>query len=204
MGRVQTFDTAEAVRAARAVFWERGYESTSLPDLEQATGLSRSSIYHAFTSKRGLFDAAVTSYLDEVVRPRLRPLTADEVDPGALDHYLLGLRDALLRAGTLPATSGCLLVNAAGAPIGHEDAVADVVEGYAAELRAAMAAGVDAHRPDLPADDRRTLADACAGLVISAFTLVRVDPAEAARALDTARALLAVPARVDPPGPRSS
>lgn len=200
MGRVQTFDTAEAVRAARAVFWERGYESTSLPDLEQATGLSRSSIYHAFSSKRGLFDAAVTSYLDEVVRPRLRPLTVDEVDPDALDQYLLGLRDALLHAGTLPATSGCLLVNAAGAPIGHEDGVARIVEAYAAELRAAMLAGVRAHHPHVPADDQSTLADACAGLVISAFTLVRVNPVEAARALDTARAVLATHARRDSVG----
>ena len=59
MGRPQTFETDEVVRAARGVFWRDGYESASLPDLEQATGLSRSSIYHAFGSKRGLFDAAV-------------------------------------------------------------------------------------------------------------------------------------------------
>ncbi|MDD0859753.1 TetR/AcrR family transcriptional regulator [Arthrobacter alpinus] len=45
-----------------------------LPDLERATGLSRSSIYHAFGSKRGLFDAAVASYLSEIIRPRLQPL----------------------------------------------------------------------------------------------------------------------------------
>ncbi len=188
MGRHQTFDTAEAVRAARAVFWERGYEATALPDLERATGLSRSSIYHAFASKRGLFDAAVDSYLDEVVRPRLRPLAGDDVAPGALDDYLTGLRDALLRGDTLPATSGCLLVNAANAPIGHEDGVAAVVEAYAAELRAAMTAR---GRPHLPAEAQRTLSDVCVGLVISAFALVRVHREEAARTLDTARAVLA-------------
>jgi AcrR family transcriptional regulator len=194
MGRVQTFDTAEVVRAARSVFWEHGYESTSLPDLEQATGLSRSSIYHAFTSKRGLFDAAVDSYLDEVIRPRLRPLTRDDVDPGALDHYLVGLRDALLSTGTLPATSGCLLVNAAGAPIGHEDGVTTVIEAYTTELRTALLAGVRAQRPHLPRDVQDTLADTCTGLVVSAFALVRISPAEAARALDTARAVLALAA----------
>ncbi|WP_217617125.1 TetR/AcrR family transcriptional regulator [Cellulomonas sp. GbtcB1] len=191
MGRNQAFDTAEAVRAARAVFWERGYEATALPDLERATRLSRSSIYHAFTSKRGLFDAAVDSYLDEVIRPRLRPLVGDDVAPDALDDYLRGLRDALLRGGTLPATSGCLLVNSANAPIGHEDGVAAVVAAYATELRTAMAAGVRARLPHLPADARRTLSDVCVGLVISAFALVRVDAEEAARTLDTARAVLA-------------
>lgn len=191
MGRNQTFDTAAAVRAARAVFWARGYEATALPDLERATGLSRSSIYHAFASKRGLFDAAVDSYLDEVVRPRLRPLAGDDVTPDALDHYLTGLRDALLRGDTLPATSGCLLVNSANAPIGQDDGVAAVVEAYAAELRTAMAAGVRARLPHLADDATQTLSDVCAGLVISAFALVRVDRAEAARSLDTARAVLA-------------
>lgn len=191
MGRNQTFDTAEAVRAARTVFWERGYEATALPDLERATGLSRSSIYHAFGSKRGLFDAAVDSYLDEVIRPRLRPLTGGDVAPDALEHYLGGLRDALLRGDTLPATSGCLLVNSANAPIGQDDGVAAVVEAYAAELRTAMTAGVRARLPHLPDDAAHTLSDVCAGLVISAFALVRVDREEAARSLDTARAVLA-------------
>ena len=75
MGRNRTFDTQEAVRAARSVFWSNGFGGASLPDLEQATGLNRSSLYHAFGSKRGLFDAAVDSYLEEVIRPRLRILT---------------------------------------------------------------------------------------------------------------------------------
>ncbi|HOZ57111.1 MAG TPA: helix-turn-helix domain-containing protein, partial [Nakamurella multipartita] len=69
MGRTKTFDPGEVVRAARAVFWTRGFESASLPELQEATGLSVSSIYHSFGSKRGLFDAAVASYLDEVARP---------------------------------------------------------------------------------------------------------------------------------------
>ncbi|WP_448631397.1 TetR/AcrR family transcriptional regulator [Cellulomonas soli] len=69
MGRHQGFDTAEVVQLARDAFWDRGLDGTSLPDLERATGLSRSSIYHAFGSKRGLFDAAVQDYLQTVVRP---------------------------------------------------------------------------------------------------------------------------------------
>ncbi|CAL8975949.1 hypothetical protein CELL_02183 [Cellulomonas sp. T2.31MG-18] len=145
MGRPRTFETAAAVRAARAVFWRDGYELASLPDLEAATGLSRSSIYHAFGSKRGLFDAAVSSYLDEVVRPRLRPLTAAQVGPGAMATYLTGLRAALAQPGSLPSTSGCLLINAAGAPVGRDDAVRDVIAGYRAELRSAFGRGVAAH-----------------------------------------------------------
>ena len=55
MGRTATFDRADAVRAARGIFWDRGYEATSIPDLEQATELRRSSLYHTFGSKKELF-----------------------------------------------------------------------------------------------------------------------------------------------------
>lgn len=207
MGRPQTFETATAVRAAREVFWRDGYELASLPDLEAATGLSRSSIYHAFGSKRGLFDAAVSSYLDEVVRPRLRPLTAAQVEPGAMATYLTGLRAALAQPGSLPSTSGCLLINAAGAPVGRDDAVREVIAGYRAELRTAFGRGVaaagrgrvDDDEGGARAVDEEVLAEALTGLVVAALAVVRVDQPAALRLLDTAIELLdgtpAVPRR---------
>lgn len=191
MGRTQAYDRGEVVRAARGVFWEQGFDGAPLPELERVTGLNRSSIYHAFGSKRGLFDAAVQSYLDEIVRPRLAPLTGSAVAPAAIEDYLRGLRDALGRSRSLPGSSGCLLVNSAAAPIGRDDAVAQVVSDYRAELRAAFGRGVVARRPDLSAGDAATLADACTGLVISAFALVRVDTAGAVDAIGTAIALVA-------------
>jgi TetR/AcrR family transcriptional repressor of nem operon len=190
VGRVQTFDTDEVVRAVRALFWERGFDGVPVPDLEAATGVGRSSLYHAFGSKRGLFDAAVRSYLDEVVRPRLRPLTLDPVAPGALADYLHGLR-TVLAGGRVPAlSSGCLLLNAATAPIGRDEAVTEVVRDYRAELHAAMARGVAAHAPGLPPERVDRLATLCTATVVSAMVLARVDPAEAARTVDAAIALL--------------
>lgn len=190
MGRAQTYDRDEVVRAARGVFWEQGYEGAPLPELERVTGLNRSSIYHAFGSKRGLFDAAVDSYLDEVIRPRLAPLLAEPVATSALEDYLTGLRDALRRPGTAPSSSGCLLVNTAAAPIGRDETVAQVIAGYRSELRSAFARGVAARRPDLAGAELGTLADACTGLVVSAFALVRVDPEGAADAVRTAVSLV--------------
>ena len=46
------------------LFWERGYEGTSMADLTQAMGLSPSSIYAAFGDKHALFSLAVKRYLD--------------------------------------------------------------------------------------------------------------------------------------------
>ncbi len=190
MGRSQTFETERAVRAAREVFWRDGYAEASVPALERATGLNRSSLYHAFGSKRGLFDAAVQSYLDEVVRPRLRPLVADDVAPDAVVVYLTGLRDALSRADETQGTSGCLLVNTSSSPIARDDAVRQTVADYRAELRDALRRGVAARLPEARPAEVDRLADVGTALVISAFPLVRVDPPSALHCLDTAVELL--------------
>jgi TetR/AcrR family transcriptional regulator, transcriptional repressor for nem operon len=185
VGRVQTFDTDEVVRAARALFWARGFEAVSVPELEAATGVGRSSLYHAFGSKRGLFDAAVRSYLDEVVRPRLRPLQAEVVGPRALHEYLDGLRRALL-AGASARHDGCLLLNAATSPVGRDADVSRVVAAYRAELHDAFRRGaVAAGRADV---ERTT--ELCTSAVVSAFVVARIDPAAAAAGLDAALAIL--------------
>lgn len=46
------------VEAAGDLFWEQGYEKTSIGELEKKTGLDRSSLYHAFGNKHALFRAA--------------------------------------------------------------------------------------------------------------------------------------------------
>jgi AcrR family transcriptional regulator len=190
MGRTQTFDTAEAVRAARAVFWKHGYEAASVPALEAATGLRRSSIYHAFGSKRGLFDAAVASYLDEIVRPRLRPLKAEPPVPNAILDYLHGLRGGLERAGSFASANGCLLINTAGAPIADDATVRETVAAYRAELREAIGNGLRAHLVDLPAAQIERLTETCTALVVAAYALTRVDNASALSSIDTALDLI--------------
>ncbi|AIY00109.1 Transcriptional regulator, TetR family [Arthrobacter sp. PAMC 25486] len=190
MGRAQTFDTDEVVRAARAVFWERGYEDASLPSLERATSLSRSSIYHAFGSKRGLFDAALASYLAEIIRPRLQPLNSPDVAPEAITDYFSGLRAALAQPDSLQSHNGCLLLNAAGAPISHEEAVSHAIAGYRDELKNSLGRGVAAHRPGIDDGARLQLATVLSSLVVAAMTLSRIDNAQAVATLDTALALL--------------
>jgi AcrR family transcriptional regulator len=61
-GRPRRFDRAEALRRAMAVFWQRGYEGTSLADLTAAMGIKRPSLYAAFGCKEALFREAVALY----------------------------------------------------------------------------------------------------------------------------------------------
>jgi len=63
-GRPISFDKDAALEAAMLLFWERGYEGTSMADLTQAMGLNPSSIYAAFGDKHALFSLAVQRYME--------------------------------------------------------------------------------------------------------------------------------------------
>ncbi|HEY1649596.1 MAG TPA: TetR/AcrR family transcriptional regulator [Terracidiphilus sp.] len=62
-GRPISFDKDAALEAAMLIFWERGFEGTSMADLTQAMGLNPSSIYAAFGDKHALFQLAVKRYM---------------------------------------------------------------------------------------------------------------------------------------------
>ncbi|MFM4977181.1 TetR/AcrR family transcriptional regulator [Aeromonas rivipollensis] len=64
-GRPREFDREEALRIAKQVFWQRGYEGTSLSDLVAALGIASARIYAAFGSKENLFREAIALYLAE-------------------------------------------------------------------------------------------------------------------------------------------
>lgn len=187
MGRTATFDRADAVRAARGVFWDRGYEATSIPDLEQATGLKRSSLYHAFESKKGLFDEVAENYLAESVRPLLARITSGDAKPDALNDYFATLTSSISSADSHP---GCLLIAAANAPVGTDPVVSAAISGYYDELFAAFRAGLGRLRPHLSDSQLDHQSRALVALTVSALALARTNPALALANLQAAQALI--------------
>lgn len=183
MARTREFDTDAVVRAARDVFWEHGYDMASLADLERATGLGRSSLYQAFGSKRGLFDAAVEEYLGSIVRPRLAPLLHPTPGRNGVRDYLDGFSSTL---GTLASDSphlGCLLVSAAPGIGARDDAAGAVIRGYRSELEAALAHALEAAGDPDPLPRAKLIT----GLLVSALLIARIDRSEALALLDLAR-----------------
>lgn len=66
MGRPRTFDRDAAITQALYLFWEYGYDATSLSQLKASIGggISAPSFYAAFGSKQGLFSEVMERYLD--------------------------------------------------------------------------------------------------------------------------------------------
>lgn len=65
VGRPRNFDPEKALEKALRVFWRRGYEGASLPELTKAMGINRPSMYATFGNKEQLFKKAVDRYCEE-------------------------------------------------------------------------------------------------------------------------------------------
>jgi AcrR family transcriptional regulator len=116
MARPREFDEDEVLQAALRLFWEKGYEGTSLDDLMAAMRLTKSSLYKAFGSKEALFWRVVERYQREFLDFRHAALA--EPTPRRIAERLLdGITD--LHSGEVNPV-GCLELNTALA--GSQDA----------------------------------------------------------------------------------
>jgi len=149
-GRPREFNLEEALDRALQVFWRKGYEGTSLPDLTAAMGINRPSLYAAFGNKEELFRKALDRYIagpGAYVREALNEPTARAV----AERLLCGAAE-LLTDPRHP--RGCLAVQGALA-------CGQAADSIRRELIARRAAGECALRErfgravsegDLPAD----------------------------------------------------
>src|SRR5262249_30052902 len=62
MARTKDFDKEEVLAKAVGIFWHKGYNGTSMQDLVDGLGISRSSLYTTFGDKHALFIKALRSY----------------------------------------------------------------------------------------------------------------------------------------------
>ena len=122
MARPREFDEDVVLDQVLHVFWDKGYDSTSLADLQEATGLTKSSLYKAFDSKEGLFRRVVERYHRDHLGFRVHALA--QPTPKAIAQALL---DGIVELHTGKNTpSGCLVTLAALAcsadarPLGDE------------------------------------------------------------------------------------
>lgn len=158
MARPSEFDRDEVLHRAMEVFWCQGFEATGMPELVEAMGIGRQSLYNSFESKRGLFLEALQVYQAERAKS-LQKVLADAPSP------LRGIETLLLSIATatgLARTRGCMSVNTA-AEIGlNDDEVAAILRKGGQQSKADLAAAMTQGKAlgELPADlDEQAAAD---------------------------------------------
>eukprot|EP00439_Symbiodinium_sp_Y106_P086125 s1_g31.t1 len=105
MPRPRKTDPDATLEQVMNVFWRAGFARTSIPDLSEATGLLRGSLYALYKDKEEMFACALERYLDQ--------LRADIVSdaPGieGIQEMLNAVVDITVAD---PERRGCLLINA--------------------------------------------------------------------------------------------
>lgn len=162
-GRPREYEESEALAAALDVFWRQGYEATSLEDLTQAMGLSRSSFYCCFGSKHGALMAAIRRYTDDSFA-KLSEIAASESTPRTAVQ-------AMIKAMSHPENGhrGCLLVNCITELAAHDSEVSQVTRSHLERVEKLLTDTIARQEPDR-ADDR---ARAIVSLTIGAITLCK-------------------------------
>ena len=109
MPRSIAFDPEEILDRAMDVFWEKGFEATSLPDIERATGLNRSSLYNTFGSMRDVYYAALDGYRRTTSAAMHNTLSTGSAPDALRAYFNLVVEEAQGKQGR----RGCFLANAA-------------------------------------------------------------------------------------------
>ena len=133
-GRPLSFDIERATQQAMLLFWEHGYEATSLNDLTAALNVTPSSIYTVFGDKKGLFLAAVQRYTSG-------PINSESIIQQAATAPEAAL--GLLRAAAVGFTGestprGCLLASSAISCSALAQDVKDALTGLRKSIEASL------------------------------------------------------------------
>ncbi|HEX2034346.1 MAG TPA: TetR/AcrR family transcriptional regulator [Chloroflexota bacterium] len=181
----------EALQAALELFWERGYEATSLSDLVEHLGIGRASLYATFGSKHELYVKALGHYL--------QTRTPDPVEllsqPGPVLPAVRALVERYVEEAICDQRRrGCMIVNAAAERLPGDARVARVVESSWDTLEVALTSAMTRARAqgELGADkDPRALARFLLAVLQGLRVLGKGDP-NPERLRDAASQALAV------------
>jgi TetR/AcrR family transcriptional repressor of nem operon len=171
MARTREFDERQALIAAMLVFWEKGYEATSIQDLEQAMGLRRTSIYNAFGNKRSIFERVVACYRESIMGELFAKLdSAPDIRTG-VRQMLEGALDIHFN-DQYP--GGCLVVLSVLESGQHDASSQDATAQVIHDLRGGLASRLGSARRqgELPATlDTGSAATAIAGMMAGMMVL---------------------------------
>ncbi|MCC8397042.1 TetR/AcrR family transcriptional regulator [Paraburkholderia sp. MMS20-SJTR3] len=188
-GRPREFDPDRIIERAMQIFWTRGYQGTSLPDLLEATRLSRGSLYAAFGDKHGLFLLALDRYIVQALKRLDDELASGQTALAGLQTCLDGY---VARTDGAAGKRGCLVVATAMELAAHDQEVSKRIAHFFAAMEARLARALQ-HAQKEGALLRNASPVATAHLLVcflEGLRVVRKTGSEPDKARDAVRALI--------------
>lgn len=170
------------------LFWEKGYEATSLADLLEATGLSKSSFYRTFGSKRGLFGEALATY-----NGRISARFTQVGEGTGLSDVIEFFEERAAHARSPDGSpGGCLIVKSTTERADRDEDVAEDGRAYREAARNGFlgALRTAAEQGEIEKSELEQKADLLTGLMIGAY-VAATSPADADEAANMFEAALA-------------
>ena len=125
MARPKEFSRDQVLEKAMGLFWEKGYDGSSVEDLVQYTGIGRGSLYDTFGDKHALYLAAFDRYRESQSKPLSDLQSQERLFRDALQHFF---QERIEEAFRDPTRHGCFMVNAAIELAPHDPEVAQRVQ----------------------------------------------------------------------------
>lgn len=122
MARPKSFDIDDALERAVNLFWRKGYEATSMRDLESDLGVGRQSLYDTFGDKHALFLKALQRYSQDSESMRAG-LSKSDAGLAEIQAWFDALVPFATPNGPRPA---CLIINTV-AELGDHDEEASAI-----------------------------------------------------------------------------
>ena len=176
MARPRQFDEARVFESLVKVFWEKGYQATSMQDLVIASGLHKGSLYGAFGDKQAMYLAALKHYDRTRIQAEIDMLNGE----GSARQKIARLFDNVIESTKRGIfAGGCLLCNASLEMAATDREIKNEVKTTIRLLKVAI---MDALASQIENEDR---AASLSAFIVSAYFGTRVLAKGAAMIGDT-------------------
>jgi TetR/AcrR family transcriptional repressor of nem operon len=124
MARTKDFDESEVLKKAIRLFWDKGYNGTSMQDLVEGLGISRSSLYDTFGDKHQLYLRALEIYRESYGSQVCTSTSEAASARAGIRQLLETVVDNLLNDQQ---RKGCFMVNAGIEMASHDEKVNEMI-----------------------------------------------------------------------------
>lgn len=144
MGRKRLFCQQQILQKILCLFWEKGFEATSIRDIAEAIDVPIASLYHCFGDKNGILRRAIAEYDQNITTPALTSLSEHPDAQAALKDFFVKISTPCLDA-----PPGCFAILMSDQTRSHDPALAAEAQAVLDRIRAGLGDCVHRINPSL-------------------------------------------------------